>query len=74
MNEELYQKIKKIDEEAAEHYRAICLFDLGSPSSIVRYPDYRTSPTLFESFCWDETAQGYEYWKDIAWRIGEEIT
>ena len=71
MNEELYQRIQAIDEEAAEHYRVICLFRLAAPAREDRPEECWKSDTLFYGFAWDETPQGYEYWYRISKKLGE---
>ena len=70
MNEELYQKIKKIDEEAAENYRVICLLRLGHKTADGD-ADWWNSSTLLYSFSWVRSPQGGTYWRDVSKKLME---
>jgi hypothetical protein len=63
---DLVERVEQIDAKAAEYLRTRAL----------QLPDAYTSSvgdygTLFDAIYWDHTEQGYEYWEELATKLGE---
>ena len=58
---ELIDRVRKIDGEAADY--------LETEAKELR--DFKESDQLTECFYWDESEQGFDYWDEIADKLGE---